>query len=234
MDFRLPKTAFNAAVGLILGAGLNPAEFRRSEEDRKSAYQQNVRSTRITHVPTGYSFLFSGDQLTADPYFLAEWTPPHESGKYSASADTRDTVLAYFKAWLSYVREEHEAPDIWAEFEKESELIVGEVVDEEDRQFAPAERELLLLRLNEIRDYLIERAASNPQQVTFIDATINYLAESSERLTKRDWKNIFVNGLVTLAVALGTNPDVVRGAFALATKYIMPLLGKLSLPALLP
>jgi hypothetical protein len=187
--------------------------------------------SKVTHRPTGYAFTFTATHNRYGQVRLGgAWTPPWVNGAMKEHAETLDGQLNLFARWLAVVKEEHEAPDLWAAYADESRLIAGEVVEEPERTFTPTERELLRLRLNDLRDYLIEHADPTPQQVQTINVTFNYMAEASERLTKRDWKVLFVGALLTQLLALGVTPDVLHGTMSLAAKYVLPILGRLLLP----
>ena len=109
--------------------------------------------------------------------------------------------------------------------------MAGEVTGEHaDERFTPAEREILQLRLEEIKAHLVERTSPTPGQMRQITVTFNYVAEASDRLTKRDWKVAFLGAILPLLIGLAASKEVIHGTISLAAKYLLPLLGTLKLP----
>jgi hypothetical protein len=226
-DHRLPTTARNEVFRRVRQAGLDPSDFEWSEEED---VQEDARTSVIRHRPTGYFFHFFATHALGDLYIGGEWSPPFDDGSVRQQVNYRDEQLDLCDDWLRVVKREYDAEDLWAALRREANVIVGEVVDEGNARFTDADQRALREGLDEIRAYITRSTDPSPAQEAQINVTFQYVAEASERLTKRDWKNIFVSSVIGLLITLGTNPDVIHGTLALATKYIVPLLGMLRLP----
>lgn len=220
---------------MIEYVGLNAAEFRWQDVLRKRQYQEFSLS-RITHIPTGYWFEFTAGTNPFGGISLGgRYSPPSTNGEHYQGAENQVEQSAICMGWLKVVKQEHETVDLWSALKDESRLIIGEVVDEPNEKFTSAELDLLKLRLDDIKTYLLEHVpAATPAQIVYVNTTFNYVAESAERLTKKEWKAIFVSAIVTQVLALGLTPQVIHGVWSLAAHLILPLLGNLQLPPLPP
>lgn len=206
------------------------------EEVETISYGQSYLQSKMLHIPTGYWFIFTAGRSGGGSVNLgAKFSPPARNGSSYLPANDQDVQMDYCLVWLRTVKAEHEAVDLWAALKDESRLIVGEVVDEPDEKFTQAEVEMLRLRLDDIKAYLLEHVpAATPAQVVYVNTTFNYVAESAERLTKKEWKAIFVSAIVTQVLALALTPQTIHGIWSLAAHLILPLLGNLQLPPLPP
>jgi len=231
-DFRLTKTARTHVYDAIAEVGLNPQEFRWTDVSEKRGYTV-FNMSRITHVPTDYFFQFTASDYGNGTHLGAQWTPPSSVGEYEVVADSLNEQLYTCLQWLTTVKKEHESVDVWAALQNETKLIIGEVVEDGDDKFTPAEREVLRLRLDEIKAYLVEHLPSpSPAQIGQITVTFNHVAETADRLTKKEWKAFFIGSIVTQIVTLGLSKEAIHGLWTLAANYILPLLGTVHLPPL--
>jgi hypothetical protein len=220
-DHRLPQSAKNDVFKLVQATGLSPNDFVWSEV---AASRRDFVYSRITHRPTGYSFSFAASSAMGDVYLSGKWTPADAYGQTSQQAESREEQMIICSRWLAVVKGEAETPDLWAAFKRAPDILVAEVVEDGGQRFADAERRQLLRALDEIKGHLIRSIGPSPAQATQINITFQHMAESSERMTKRDWKTLFVGGLVSLLVTLGTNQSVIESTLQLAANYILPLL----------
>jgi hypothetical protein len=104
---------------------------------------------------------------------------------------------------------------------------------ERDTGFSRAEIDMLRLRLDEIKAFLVERTSPSPSGVHHITVNINYLSDRAAHVSKLDWKNLLVGCLISIAVNLTVDRDAFRDMMGLAAQYFLPLLG-MDLPLPLP
>jgi hypothetical protein len=227
-DYRIPKTVKNRVLTMVQAIGLDPNDFEWS--DASDSVDRTITS-RITHRPTGYMFRFAIASVMGDVMVGAEWTPMNGEGKtFEAQVGNLDDQVAACKGWLRIVKGEHEAEDLWAAFSREAQIISGEPADGE-QGFTDDERRLLLTGLEQIRLFVVTHADVDHVHESQINVTFQMCAAASERLTKREWKSLFVGALFSLLVNLSTNTDVIHTVFQLAATYILPVLGRLQLPS---
>jgi hypothetical protein len=138
--------------------------------------------------------------------------------------------LETFSSWLSTIEQEHTTPDLWASITAGKELLQG---DPEDRGgFSRSERKQLSQALRQIEEFIVGQTGAIGPQRDDIAESINHLDDAASRLTKKDWKILFVGGLISLLIAIGSNPSVFRATLQFAATHVMPLLGTLRLPGL--
>jgi hypothetical protein len=229
-DYRLTTTVRNAVRQQIEEIGLNPREFKLEDVARESAYGTYVLS-RVTHVESGFWFLFGAGAQG----LYVDFSPPRPDGSRYRSSYNQADQLSALREWLRVVKREHEAVDLWAALREESRLIVGDVVDEGNEKFTAAEVAVVRLRLDEVKRYLLEQAPNaTPAQINNVTVTFNHVADTAERLTKKEWKGILVSAIIAQAFTLALSPQAIHGLLTTAANLILPLLGPVQVPPLPP
>jgi hypothetical protein len=199
--YSLPRTKRNAVLGAIQGSGLNPPEFQWEEQPSS---QRQVRSGGepftvevLVHRPTGYWFMFDVDANHEDSAW-AVYKPGPNGGRRSNHAGTWDYVFGYVTEWLARVRVEHEAPDLWGEFQRLPGAAAGELPGVENTLFDPEEQAAIVAQLQEIKRYVRQTYELTAEQHQLIDARLDYFAEAAARLPRLDWRNAFLGAFIGL------------------------------------
>ena len=78
--------------------------------------------------------------------------------------------MGYLQEWLGYVRQEHEAPDLWAALGEQRQLMVGESV--ENTPFTPEEQARIRAHLTEAKEYARANFESEPGQQAKVEAQL--------------------------------------------------------------
>jgi hypothetical protein len=197
----------------IKRAGLEPHEFRWIEEENRETIQ---------HDPSEYWCTFRQN----GGYHLLEYAPGEdaeiEDVVRPAWIAARDDVAT----WLASLARELEAPDLWAELERERQ-IVGEAPgpEVENTPFTQEEQQLIGRQLNEVKEYVRQTHELPPGQLRELEARLDYLVDASSRLPRLDWRNALLGVLLGTVVEAILPGDVVRDVLSLIVRGIAHLYG---------
>jgi hypothetical protein len=219
-DATLTKTERNCILGLVNESGPPANEFVWSTGERHgyldgsgSFYTVSI----LTHRPTGYYCIFGGENVTICPGVITKVEDIDHEDKWS----TREKVCAM---WLGIVRQEAEAPDLWASIAQETALPKAAASPTLDnRLFTLTERSLITTRLDDIKAQVLEGQMFATEEAETIEREFAHLRESSERLGRKDWLNNLLGGLVGLAITLALDPARSRGILRLAGEAFQSL-----------
>jgi hypothetical protein len=138
-------------------------------------------------------------------------------------------VLPVVAAWIEEVKDNHDAPDLWAEAAKARYVTdaAGDV-GADNTPFTPAEIESLKPRLDEVEAYIESRQPLDEQQKRIVQGRFSYLLGAAKRGVGRiDWLNIFVGQVVEMVVEgvmkSSLYGDVMRYAGTTLSKVITQL-----------
>lgn len=115
-----------------------------------------------------------------------------------------DSLTSHFTKWLTNVARELAEPDLWKALVNYR-IPANIMGAEENTAFSEQERATLEERLKQIRDYARRVQPSledEPEPSGQLEAKIDYLIESSTRMGRKDWLNIFVGVIFSIAVTL--------------------------------
>ena len=184
----------NAVLERITAADLEPFNFEWHE--KMSLDSSDIQVSAIRYKGTEYHCTFDLYQRKA---FWITYSP----GRYRFLEDHHigsewNEVLPYVTRWLAYLKREIEEPDLWARIQN-YQLPDGSIPsdDTSNEQFTAVEVEQLERSINEVRGFLAEHYGDNEE----INGKLNYLIESSKRMGRKDWVNICMGALLSLAAS---------------------------------
>lgn len=170
----------NEVFARVSAAGFAPAAFEWTTaiaQDQSCdvlTYRAN-REFTFTFVP-GYEWFVTyspGEHLAHDSQLVGDWS----------------YALQRVDWWLSYLRRETEAPDLWSGLVSGTEL--GDVPDKFDnRPFTPDEREDIAGRIEVLRTRLLEMDRVTEEDTHVIVDRLDYLTLATERLGRFDWRGV--------------------------------------------
>lgn len=228
-EFKLLKTQRNQVAQAIVEARLNLSDFEWQTfnyDTGDSVYS----SPMLVHLPTRFFCQLGkvGDLRSV------RYSPAHED-QYFEAYGIKDWAkqLVFVHKWLSNLKREMDAPDLWAVLVQEKQL--SEAASSEAIKNTPfAEHELTHISASvaEIKEFLFRTQELNESHQAFVTARLNYLEGASRRGVGRvDWFNLTVSVLTSIVLQVGLNPDAARELFRIAGGTLQSLLGG---PALLP
>ena len=221
-DVTLTQTQKNAVFNWLTAAKFDPANFdwtetQHEEETRRGGFW--FKASVITHRRTGYRFCFGGIYCSFTPGLKRRNDVEVHMNDWSMKASC-------FHLWLHRLREEANAPDLWASIGQEKVLPTAAASTSLDnRPFAAAEQSLIAAKLDEIKGYILDGQQLTADQGETVERELAYLRESSERLGRKDWLNNLLGGLVGLAIGLALDPEKARGLLRLAGAVFQSLWG---------
>ena len=221
-DVTLTKTQKKAVFDWLTAAKFDPADFewtetQHEEETRRGGFW--FKASIITHRLTGYCFCFGGIYCSFIPGVKQKNDVEAHMNDWSMKAST-------FHMWLHRLRQEVDAPDLWASIGQEKVLSTAASSKTLDnRPFIAAEQNLIARKLDEIKGYILEGQHLATEQVETVEREFAYLKESSERLGRKDWLNVLLGALVSLAIGLALDPEKARGLLRLAGAVFQSLWG---------
>lgn len=229
-DYRLLKSQKNEVLSVIRAEGLNPLDFRVEEERKVETDLVGLGNTslanRHVHTPSGYSFFWGGDWVSYNP-------GDESTGEFAEDLNWLGKVTA-LKDWLTHLKREIDAPDLWASLSQEQELLSLEPAEAVNTLFTAAEQVQIKKAVEEIRTYVTSTYSLAGEPLAAVNRKLDYLIDASTRLGRIDWKNIFVGALFSLALQqLSPSGPGLRELFAAAGHLFRHVLGNIISPPLI-
>jgi hypothetical protein len=212
----LQKWQTNGIFETIRSVGLDPREFD---------LENSQVDARIKHKLSESYFFVGGD-----------------AGHYVGRSVVGDGVdrqfdefswqplIARVRRWFEEVKRDLATPDLWAELQRETELLRGHSDDStENTLFTPSEQSEIASRLLELKDRTTHAYSLSVAQMQVLDAKIDYLTHAADRLGRIDWRNAFVGVILGYLLVLALPPEsahdiVVQMLLAIGPFYGFPAL----------
>jgi hypothetical protein len=181
-SYELTRTQKNAVLDAIRETRLDPLEFAWEEHDSSVTHPSDETFTveTLIHRPTEYWFQFDVDDSRSSLWAI--YHPGRQGARRREHAGSWEFVFRYLREWLGYVRQEHNAPDFWAELQNQRELMIGELEEVENTPFTPEEQAQIASTLVETKEYVRAIYELSPGQYESIDARLDYLVEAAKRV----------------------------------------------------
>ena len=204
------KSQANEVFDLIRSSGFDPANFWWLEVPSEQTGGLTISELRHD---VGHFFQFD---YRGHKHFCT-YSPGLETQQESQYPGNWPLTLGYLRNWLTFLKREQEAPDLWETLRQGTSLIEAAVASADDnRPFTQAEKDRISASLREIREHLRSTEALDEARQRFIDARLDYLAQASARLGRKDWINMTVGVLGNIAVGALFTTDSARELFRIA------------------
>lgn len=212
----MQKWKRNEIFEAIQAAGLDPREFKLDDDDAEN---------RLSHRWSPSYFVIGGEAGHYEGRSVVGDAPPWTHDDYSWEA-----LLTRVTRWLDDVKKDLDMPDLWAELEREAELL-GPGSDDDNTPFTPQEQEEVARRLQELREDAKQTYALSGAQLQALDAKLEYLVEAAGRLGRMDWRGVFVGAMVSFALSTALPPEAARHILLTFLRGIAHLSGLPELPS---
>lgn len=207
MPHSLLRSQKNDILPLIQNSKLNPNEFVWSIIVSGFTH---LEVPILRHKPSEYYFIF--DFSSSSGRHVYQYSPGQDKILESGYAGPWRDQLAYFNLWLSSLKVEIEAPDLWKSLNNAQEFIDG--VSEkkvENSKFSPDEQKAVLNLLMEIKENLLTVSKSSNEQKKIIEENFEHLKGALSNFGKKDWLLLFL-GTAFQWIASGVlPPDQIQG-----------------------
>jgi hypothetical protein len=221
-DVRLKRVEKNEIFSLVVDVGLNPAEFGWLDEEYTEYIDGEpvqFKTSRLKHRPTRYFCRFGGLRVEMSP-------GPDHRVEYEEHHNNWQIKRAAAQLWLEELRKEVDAPDLWATIGQEKALSTAAAsADLDNRPFTAAEQSLIATKLDEIKAYLLGGQRFAADEADAVERGFAYLKEAADRMGRKDWLNILIGGLISLAIGLALEPEKARGLLRPAGTVFQSLWG---------
>jgi hypothetical protein len=200
----LLKSQANQVFGALNDNGWNPADFEW--QDIASVASRGEPISKLVHKPSGYYFTFDN----AAGGFFSVFSPAAERESGAESFGSFSIQLGGLIRWLSWLKRETETPDLWGAISQQDNLIESATSDMDNTPFTANEKTYILSGLNEIKQHLVTAHKLDPE---LVEGHIKYLVESSDRLGRKDWKNLLLATIVSIVMSGALPSESVREVF---------------------
>jgi hypothetical protein len=195
------KSQLVAIFEAIIASGMNPREFEWTVI--KSPFEGGGDNPRLEHKPSGFfcEFYFHSSGARATKFSPSDAERIHNTGSVDWT-----TQLSLVKNWLSYVKREIEAPDVWGVISQENAFIESANDQTNDNSpFTPDEKAQVLSTLQEIKNYLLTAHQLDPE---LVDARFKYLEGALDRVGRVDWKNLLLSTIIGILISSSVSPEI--------------------------
>jgi len=198
----------NNLLQIIQEQGLNPRLFQSEENElyEKKAFEITLKDSPMKFIVRNnpgnfHKFIWNYTYFEPE-YHMVECT----------SFENKEVLYATFSDWLQnhvkpYIYEITE-PDMWTHVESETPLINGsEITEEGTSTFSDDEKIRIRMSINEFRLVIIKNFEPTKEELKIINARLEYLADSVDRLNKLDWRSIAFTTLIAISTALALDTE---------------------------
>jgi len=209
----LRKWQRNAIFEAAQGAGLSPEELD---------WDLGADESTLQHAPSGAFFVFGGVPGDFASRYLAGEGPVEERTGLSQYG-----LMQQVKFWLAAVKRDIDTPDLWAELQRETELL-GAVSAEavENTPFTPAEQDEIAEQLRKLRDYVSRTYSLPGPQVRLLEERLDYLAAAAGRVGRKDWLLMVAGVMLGYVLTAALPPEAARDILGTLLTSIGHVLGR--------
>lgn len=209
---RLVKWKRNEIIKALVAGGLAARDCTFDFGDSES---------RITHVPSESSFLLEGDAGHYTSTMTVGDGLPQPLQHY-----TWPTVPERLQRWAEEVKRDFDTPDLWAELQREREILTGaRYEDVGNTPFTPEEQADIAEQLREIEEYVKKTYSLSTEQMSLVEARFNDLEAATSRIGRKDWLLMFLGVLFSLIASGLLPPEAVQHILGMAFDGLDHLLG---------
>jgi len=218
----LLKSQKNKLFQLVLAHGLDAADFawEHALDKVTSPFQHGER---LVHRPSGYWF-FVGKNRQGRYYWFSLDAHEIEARLPEASPGYIELM---FGSWLSYLKREYEAPDLWGAVKKQEQVLKAASATDANRNTPFSESELAHIRtqLKSLEQFLFQQAELSGSHRAIVIQRLNYIGEAASRVGRIDWLNLALGVLTNVIVAVALNPQAARELLRLFAVGVHALFG---------
>jgi hypothetical protein len=213
----LQKTKKNEILVEVRAAGFDPTEFQWSVSTMHRGSQEI-----LLHGATDSYFDFIFDSSS----WRAVWKPDEEAPVDGGNFGAWNNLMVAARRWLNALRAEVDAPDLWAELERERDaLLRPTLIEAANTPFSGEERVLISAQIRELKEYVAAAYELSADQQRELEARLDYVESASRRMGRFDWWNLFAGALINLVLAAIVPPHAVQAILLMAAHGLAQLFG---------
>lgn len=191
---------------------------------RECTFDYDDATARITHMPSGSYFLLEGD-----------------AGRYTATAIVGDgpswpsdsfiwtNVQDRVQRWAEEVKGDVETPDLWAELQREREILTGaRYQDVENTPFTSDEQAEISEQLRQIKELM--QGSLSEVQMRSLEQRLGEIEAAAGRIGRKDWLLLFLGAMFTELVTGVLPPEAVQRIVTMGLHGLDQLFGGGAMP----
>jgi hypothetical protein len=209
---RLEKWQKNQIFKSVAAGGLDVKECVLDDNDAGG---------RVTHLPSASYFDFEGN-------------PGHYTATTVVGEDHPGTVEFFgyvgideqVQRWARQVKVDVETPDLWADLEREREMLMGARYEQaENKPLSSEEQAELKGLLREVKDYAAKTYSLSAAQVLSLDARFGEVEAAAGRIGRKDLRLLLLGVMFEVIITDVLPRDSVRNILVLALTALDHLFG---------
>ena len=227
----LTKLERNRIYEAIAQSGLDPAEFKLTVTSAKAVIFHVPGSTfEFAYMPGKVREAFStavrgGIGSINDRYSIKSIVIDGSQETDGAAPDFSHLMID-IREWANEIKEVSDTPDLWAEIQRNRELITGiQQTDSDNTLFSEDEQRQISAQLQKIKEQIKEQFELTNEQKEQIDARLDEAEEASKRIGRKDWRLLFGGTILNLIVTDTITPGVAGHIFNVAINGLAHLFG---------
>jgi hypothetical protein len=215
---RLQKWQTNQIFEAIQKVGLDPKEFHLENDDAEVSIKHRWSASHFTIVP--------------DPSHYVGRCVAGDGMDWPINQYTWQSLVTRIASWLEDVKRDLEMPDLWAELQRDAQLLFGANDGAENRPFTQAEQNEIASRLQALAEHARRTYTLSAAQMRLLEAKVDYLVEAARRLGRIDWLNVCAGAILGYILSASLPPEAARGVFSAVFQAISHLYGLPNSPML--
>jgi hypothetical protein len=194
----LQKWQRNNIFEAIQSGGLDPREFDLDDSGIEVRIKHKwSESGFIVRRESGY---YVGQYVVGEgyvwPYGPCSW----------------QTLMPRVSTWLKEVKQDLDTPDLWAELQRDAQLIgVGFNKVTDNTPFTADEQIEIAARLQELAKSARDTYSLSQEQIRALDAKMDYLITAAGRLGRKDWLTVYIGAILSFILGAALPSESVHG-----------------------
>ncbi|MEP6833417.1 MAG: hypothetical protein ABJB74_08480 [Gemmatimonas sp.] len=200
----------------IKKSGLHPGAFEWYEVG--SAFTNGILVPQLQYSDTKFVFRF--DRHGDRPWSV--YSPAETELTKLVRGDNWWHTEYAVSEWLSCLKREVEAPDLWRGIRDNKAMFGGNIGSKlvSEEVFTRDERLRIATSVGQIQSFAAKTLKKDRDRLAFIEDRLQYIVESSERLGRKDWMNLTIGVLTNIAVGAALAPDAAREFLQIAASAL--------------
>lgn len=212
----------NAVFRAVESFGFDPGDFEW--QVAASPIRPNDTIDSLVHLSSGYHFAFEYNTNRYDPADrMSLFSPGPDSPRVVTPAMGWDEQIQHVYIWLRSLAREVSTVSLWDTFGREPtrELATANL---SDSKLNKEQRQEIEVRVQTVRLYL-RANVDDPDRRARAEKKLDELIDASKRLGKKDFANVALGLLMTIAVEAALDPDRAQHVVNLFFTGVHTLLG---------
>ena len=214
----LLKTQANDVLNAVRKNGLDPEDF---------TWELETTAT-LRHTTSRYFFTF---HLVDYGQHQAEYCPGEDTAYEDRRGGDWDGQLSLVETWLTNLKREIQAPDLWSLLSEQTALVEAASADSPNTPFSAGEIEKIADGLRELQAYIENTHHLDEQKHAFLESRLGYLLDAAHRQGRQDWLHSAIGVLFTVVMGLSMAPAQAKEIFRFIGNVLEAIL---KTPPLLP